>query len=1146
MKKSIFKKKSPPVPPFILYPNMAEDDAYDKLFWKKEFANTRYGAEFMHNTSDAMVCKHRTKEDFELQNPQEFVKNLISPETNYNGLLILHGTGVGKTCSAIGITEGLRDYIHKNGKKMFIITPSENIRENFLKELRLTGCAKNNYDKKIIDEYYVFMGFGQFSNFIDRTLKQNPEELDRHFSNSIIIIDEAHGIAKPPGKKEDIEEDLEDQEQEEAEAETSSNDDEDVEAEAAGHQKRRTLFSVLTKTIIPHTKGLKLVLLSATPMKDNITEMADLIEILNNNDDRVVPKEFRQKLIRFKENKIDISEIRDDLLYYSKGYVSFARGNNPISFPREVKPPIELLYSPRPKYAFEDGQTAFDYTVTNPFNLPFDYNYELVKCPMGTDQYKTYEKLYSLKSIEKNYTQKLSWISNMLLPRTTQDMDLKAAFQRTFPALKKKDIGDLGLRYEIKKDDVQLFQSNLSNYSGKMHKFITNVRQSPGIAFAYSEFITYGTKIAAFLLELNGFVHYHHDLYKNLHNGQPTEAFLPHCTLLKFARTTDSYTCAVCGERLSHHTGKTHTFLFNTYVLITGETDKRNRMNYIKTASSNPAQCKCGKLYENHTEEDHVFESIIGNIGKPTPPMDQRYGQVIKTVIGTRIIGQGVDFKWIRQVHILEPWHNNTRIYQVIGRGLRYCSHADLPKAERDVMVYRYCSSPNRELTTDVETIDEHVYARVMRKDIQVKQIERILKENAVDCEFNRHLNMMPNDKDYTRECDYMPCKYTCQGYANPIKYNEIRVGRRPTGEWFVFDKEVYPTDFDYESLPVVNETMRALGSDRFVTRTPNGTYLLEEPITSLKALKMDMDTDLTDNLDIWKYLLELGGKIVEQPRGEYLYLDIPMNGVPDMSTYDIYFQKPLINKVEKIIIKLFTRKIIYTLKTLMYYIKNEITCEDSIIYLALDNLLTNKTVIKDIHEREGYLINKGIFYIFQPTYLIDKTIPLYYREAEIPYKPIHASIPFVKPLKPLQEDMTFNVDDFLIKKHDSYYAQMNAAPEVMELIELNNRDFTEETKNIISEIFGIGTTGMYKNKKLAIISTRYEKKNSEDWQWTMPPLKSTDFDFALFVLLDFQGFVIWGGKIPEIPAQRILSKSDILPYLTPIKTRDDLDAFIQ
>ena len=1130
MKRTFVKKN-----PFILYPKMEEKDAYDKLFWKKEFLNTRFTPDFALTKSEE-VCKHRTKEDFEMQNPQEFVKNLISPETNYNGLLILHGTGVGKTCSAIGITEGLRDYVHKNGKKMYIITPSENIRENFLKELVKTGCAKNNYDKKIIDEYYVFMGFGQFSNFIDRALKQNPEELDRHFSNSVIIIDEAHGIAKPPGKKEDAPE-----EDEEDDAEPESNEEPESEEEdlvVEKDHKRRSLFSVLTKTIIPHTKGLKLVLLSATPMKDNITEMADLLEILNVNDGRALPKEFRQKLIRFKDNKTDISDIVPDLLYYSKGYVSFARGNNPISFPAELKPPAEQLYSPRPTYAFNDG-SPYDYTVPNPFNLAFQsqpYSYDLVKCPMGTLQYQAYEKLYALKnSAEKNYTQKLSWLSNILLPRTNiqTDADLKTTFQRTFPALRKKDVGDLNLRYDIKKDDVKLFQDHLADYSGKMFQFCKNIRQSPGIAFAYSEFITYGTKITAFLLELNGYIHYHPDLYSHLHNGQPTEAFLPHCSLLKFERTSASYMCAVCGERLNQHSEKTHDFLFSTYVLITGETEKRNRMLYIKNASLNPAQCKCGKLYEAHTEGDpaHSFESIAGG-GRA--PLDQRYGQVIKTIIGTRIIGQGVDFKWIRQVHVLEPWHNNTRIYQVIGRGLRHCSHADLPKAEREVMVFRYCSTPNEVLNTGVETMDEHVYARVIRKDIQVKQIERVLKENAVDCELNRHRNILPTDKDYSRECDYMPCDYTCQGYKNPITYNEIRVGRLlADGSPFVFD-QLLPafTAAEFAALPVVSSTTRAQGDQRFITER-NGKFYLQEPLASFEGYT-------------WKGLIEQGGKIVQhqasaddqRPSAEYLFLDIPLNGTPDASTYDIYFQKPLIWKVEKIIMKLFQRKIIYTLKTVMHYTKNELNIDDSIVYLALDSLLKNKTPMKDIHGREGYLINKGLFYIFQPTYLIDTAIPLYYREADIAFKPTSIPIPFVK--KVVSREVDFNAEHFGIPVNPiaDYYTQHNADPAIIELADLPDPAFVQEARRIITDLFQITPAD-----KLNILPTRYLPEKDGDCQWQV---KTSGDRPVLFVLLDFQEWKVWGRKSAGDLAGKTVLKSDILSSLTPLKTLADFQAFRQ
>ena len=51
---------------------------------------------------------------------------------------------------------------------------------------------------------------------------------------------------------------------------------------------------------------------------------------------------------------------------------------------------------------------------------------------------------------------------------------------------------------------------------------------------------------------------------------------------------------------------------------------------------------------------------------------------------------EGLDFKFIRQVHILEPWYNMNRIEQIIGRAVRTCSHKDLPFIERNVQIYLY------------------------------------------------------------------------------------------------------------------------------------------------------------------------------------------------------------------------------------------------------------------------------------------------------------------------------------------------------------------------------------------------------------------------------------------------------------------------
>ena len=50
-------------------------------------------------------------------------------------------------------------------------------------------------------------------------------------------------------------------------------------------------------------------------------------------------------------------------------------------------------------------------------------------------------------------------------------------------------------------------------------------------------------------------------------------------------------------------------------------------------------------------------------------------GEKIKVVIISKAGSEGLDFKNIRQIHILEPWYNINRIDQIIGRGVRNLDH---------------------------------------------------------------------------------------------------------------------------------------------------------------------------------------------------------------------------------------------------------------------------------------------------------------------------------------------------------------------------------------------------------------------------------------------------------------------------------------
>ena len=60
----------------------------------------------------------------------------MSFQTPYNSLLLFHGLGSGKTCSAIGVSESMRDYLNQVGiKQEILLVSNANVKNNFKKEL---------------------------------------------------------------------------------------------------------------------------------------------------------------------------------------------------------------------------------------------------------------------------------------------------------------------------------------------------------------------------------------------------------------------------------------------------------------------------------------------------------------------------------------------------------------------------------------------------------------------------------------------------------------------------------------------------------------------------------------------------------------------------------------------------------------------------------------------------------------------------------------------------------------------------------------------------------------------------------------------------------------------------------------------------
>lgn len=120
----------------------------------------------------------------------------------------------------------------------------------------------------------------------------------------------------------------------------------------------------------------------------------------------------------------------------------------------------------------------------------------------------------------------------------------------------------------------------------------------------------------------------------------------------------------------------------------------------------------------------------------------------LQVVLGSPAIKEGVSFLRIRQIHILEPYWNNSRIEQIYGRGVRFCSHKSLPKSERTVDIYIYVAVVDgskitnrnilvREINPD-ESVDGYILQLAEKKKKKTSEIIKLIINNAVDKGLNQ------------------------------------------------------------------------------------------------------------------------------------------------------------------------------------------------------------------------------------------------------------------------------------------------------------------------------------------------------------------------------------------------------------------------
>jgi hypothetical protein len=997
----------------LLYPHLDDPSFSYKIAKMAEFANYSYEADISNIEERAnALCKAK----FELMPHQIFIKNFLSANTPYRGLLLYNMLGSGKTCTAIGVAEEMRQYMKKVGlKDKILVVASPNVQSNFklqlfderkLKQIvnpsnpneyiwNIESCIGSSLLKEInpdslhalprktvitnintlISHTYAFMGYMQLGKFIEFSIKRNVhlaetekdmKEMEirnimKVFNNRLIIIDEIHNIRLSPDNK------------------------------------NKTVASLLMK-VAKHATGLRLLLLSATPMFNSYNEIIWLTNLLNLNDKRSTisvndvfdsngnfhgedEKENGKKDSKKgnkkgdKKKDADKKESGRDLLARKlNGYVSYVRGENPYLFPFRIYPDsfapdhvfsthvsstttpptshIGLTYPDTQMngkqitaplqyvkvYCNKMEENTYQYNVYNYIiqsmkHRPYDFIESDVLnranadgVPPSTTEYSIFENMEKfgymilqtpLEALNMCYPN--PEMENILIHHNVNESNISLSVNESAASKSQSSINKMGknkttiqesigkrglstvMNYRISEAPVSLksnfdykphvlanygrifHKDHLYKYSHKIAAICDYIQKTEGIILLYSQFINGGVIPLALALEEMGFARYSSETNQSLFKKPPVE---PVDYLMRKKSELD----------------KNETFNQAKYIMITG--DKGLSLN-------NSADVK----YATNTENAN--------------------GSRVKVIIISKTGSESIDFKNIRQIHILEPWYNMNRMEQIVGRGVRNLSHCSLPFLKRNVQIFYHCTLLDKKETE--ECADLYVYRLAESKAVQIGNVTRLLKEVAVDCVLNIGQTRLTAENLMKVEEN----KHIKQQLGSEGRIIEFRVGDKPF-------------------------------------------------------------TEVCDYMDTCEYSCRVN-KEVDMDNLNY-------------ALYNTDYAKMNIQHIATRIKQLFKEKYVYTRENIVSIINYQKNYPIDEIFFTLKYFLDQQDTLVDQYGRLGYLVNRSNYYLFQPIELTNETAMMNERMIPVEYKrkQLEMEIPdvFMEDYKQINlddDDMDFN-----------------------------------------------------------------------------------------------------------------------------------------
>lgn len=93
---------------------------------------------------------------------------------------------------------------------------------------------------------------------------------------------------------------------------------------------------------------------------------------------------------------------------------------------------------------------------------------------------------------------------------------------------------------------------------------------------------------------------------------------------------------------------------------------------------------------------------------------------------------EGLDLKGTRSVILLEPHWNNEKIKQIVGRAVRYRSHADLPKKEQHVDIFHLILQKPAKCKDKLKSADDFLSDVSHKKEQEIDEFYEILVKSSI------------------------------------------------------------------------------------------------------------------------------------------------------------------------------------------------------------------------------------------------------------------------------------------------------------------------------------------------------------------------------------------------------------------------------